>query len=202
MIAADLLARCDRGGQRRALSRFVTAAALALAILPARAQSGSSAGIPMIRDAEIEQLAARLHRADSQSRRARQQNVQVVIINDDSFNAFVMDAHRIFVNTGALMQATTPNQLIGVFCPRDRPYRRRPSVQDAPGTRQRPDRADHRHAARRRRHGGRRRAFQQCRHGQCRRRRDRRAAGDAMQHRSSPISAPRKNRPTAPACAS
>ena len=26
-----------------------------------------------------------------------------------------MDAHRIFVNAGALMQATTPNQLIGVF---------------------------------------------------------------------------------------
>ncbi len=26
-----------------------------------------------------------------------------------------MDAHRIFVNTGALMQSTTPNQIIGVF---------------------------------------------------------------------------------------
>ncbi len=43
------------------------------------------------------------------------QNVKVVIINNSSFNAFVMDAHRIFVNTGALMQATVPNQLIGVF---------------------------------------------------------------------------------------
>src|SRR6202044_2015482 len=32
-----------------------------------------------------------------------------------TFNALVMDAHRIFVNTGALMQATTPNQMIGVF---------------------------------------------------------------------------------------
>ena len=44
-----------------------------------------------------------------------QQNVQVVIIGDKSFNAFVMDAHRIFVNSGALMEATTPNQIIGVF---------------------------------------------------------------------------------------
>ena len=26
-----------------------------------------------------------------------------------------MDAHRIFINSGALMEATTPNQLIGVF---------------------------------------------------------------------------------------
>ena len=41
--------------------------------------------------------------------------MQVVIIGDKSFNAFVVDAHRIFVNAGALMQATTPNQLIGVF---------------------------------------------------------------------------------------
>src|SRR6202035_489946 len=32
-----------------------------------------------------------------------------------AFNAFVMDAHHIFVNAGALMEATAPNQLIGVF---------------------------------------------------------------------------------------
>ena len=43
------------------------------------------------------------------------QNVKVVIINDRSFNAFVMDAHHVFVNAGALMEAETPNQLIGVF---------------------------------------------------------------------------------------
>ena len=44
-----------------------------------------------------------------------QQNVQVVIINDRAFNAFVMDGHRIFVNAGALMESTTPNQMIGVL---------------------------------------------------------------------------------------
>jgi predicted Zn-dependent protease len=44
-----------------------------------------------------------------------QQNIQVVIINDKSFNAFVMDSHRIFVNSGALTQSTTPNQIIGVL---------------------------------------------------------------------------------------
>jgi predicted Zn-dependent protease len=38
-----------------------------------------------------------------------------VIIQDRAFNAFVMDAHHIFVNAGALMEATAPNQLIGVF---------------------------------------------------------------------------------------
>jgi len=94
---------------------ITAAAAIALGGVPARAQTGATAGIPMIRDAEIEQLlrdytAPLLHAAGLGN-----QNVQVVIINENVFNAFVMDAHRIFVFTGALKQATTPNQLIGVF---------------------------------------------------------------------------------------
>jgi predicted Zn-dependent protease len=112
---------CKRPSKRRLpkpASRVValtTAAAVALTCTPLRAQTGSSAGIPMIRDAEIEQLmrdytAPILHAAG-----LSRQNVQVVIIGDKSFNAFVMDAHRIFVNSGALMQSTTPNQMIGVF---------------------------------------------------------------------------------------
>ncbi|HEY1978719.1 MAG TPA: M48 family metalloprotease, partial [Xanthobacteraceae bacterium] len=98
----------------RALA-FVTAAALALGSMPARAQTGSHAGIPMIRDAEIEQLLRDYTAPILKAAGLGNQNVQVVIIQDESFNAFVMDAHRIFVNTGALMQATTPNQMIGVF---------------------------------------------------------------------------------------
>jgi len=44
-----------------------------------------------------------------------QQNIRVVIINDRSFNAFVADGRRIFVNAGALMDSDTPNQIIGVL---------------------------------------------------------------------------------------
>jgi predicted Zn-dependent protease len=43
------------------------------------------------------------------------QNIQMVIINDVSFNAFVADGRRIFVNTGAILQSETPNQIIGVL---------------------------------------------------------------------------------------
>ena len=39
----------------------------------------------------------------------------MVIINDGSFNAFVADGRRIFVNYGAILQSETPNQLIGVL---------------------------------------------------------------------------------------
>ena len=94
---------------------LATAAAIALASFPAQAQTGTNAGIPMIRDAEIEQLLRDYTAPIFKAAGLTTQNVQVVIINDPEFNAFVMDAHRIFVNTGALMQSTTPNQLIGVF---------------------------------------------------------------------------------------
>ncbi len=94
---------------------IATAAAIGLASLPVRAQTGANVGIPMIRDAEIEQLLRDYTAPILRAAGLSQQNVQVVIINDKSFNAFVMDAHRIFINTGALMEATTPNQLIGVF---------------------------------------------------------------------------------------
>ena len=69
----------------------------------------------MIRDAEIEQLLRDYTTPILRAAGLSQQNIQVVIINDKSFNAFVMDAHRIFVNSGALTQATTPNQIIGVL---------------------------------------------------------------------------------------
>jgi predicted Zn-dependent protease len=94
---------------------IATAAAFALASVPVRAQTGSSVGIPMIRDAETEQLLRDYTAPILRVAGLTKQNVQVVIINDPAFNAFVMDAHRIFINTGALMEATTPNQLIGVF---------------------------------------------------------------------------------------
>src|ERR1700761_9570980 len=99
---------------------IVTAAAVALTTVtlgdyPARAQTGSSAGIPMIRDAEIEQLLRDYTKPVLHAAGLSQQNIQVVIINDKSFNAFVMDSHRIFVNSGALTQSNTPNQIIGVL---------------------------------------------------------------------------------------
>lgn len=69
----------------------------------------------MIRDAEIEQLLREYASPILKAAGLGNQGIQVVIINDKAFNAFVMDAHHIFVNAGALMETTTPNQLIGVF---------------------------------------------------------------------------------------
>src|SRR5215472_16404209 len=119
MIAARTPSKVRPARPASRVIAAATAAALALntvpASLPARAQTGSSAGIPMIRDAEIEQLMRDYTAPILKVAGLGNQNVKVVIIDDNSFNAFVMDAHRIFVNVGALKEATTPNQMIGVF---------------------------------------------------------------------------------------
>jgi predicted Zn-dependent protease len=94
---------------------LVAAAAVVLASVPARAQTGSNAGIPIIRDAEIEQLLRDYTQPIFKVAGLSNQNVHVVIINDKIFNAFVMDAHRIFVFAGALMETTAPNQMIGIL---------------------------------------------------------------------------------------
>jgi len=94
------------------LIALVTATALVGAGAPAHAQQK---GPPVVRDAEIEQLLREYTQPILRAAGLAQQNVQVVIINDRSFNAFVADGRRIFVNGGALMEAETPNQIIGVL---------------------------------------------------------------------------------------
>jgi predicted Zn-dependent protease len=108
-----------RPGTRRALG-LLTAAAVALTGIgplappPAAAQQRAS-GPSVIRDTEIENLlrdyAAPILRAAGMAK----QNVRVVVLNDRSFNAFVMDGRHIFINAGALFDAKTPNEIIGVF---------------------------------------------------------------------------------------
>jgi predicted Zn-dependent protease len=105
-----------RAGAIRTLSRLtaiVTAGALALAPVTATAQENK--GPKLLRDTEIEQLLRDYTRPILRVAGLEQQNIQVVIINDPTFNAFVADGRRIFVNYGALMQSQTPNQLIGVL---------------------------------------------------------------------------------------
>ena len=89
----------------------VAAGALAGTSLPSQAQKGP----PIIRDAENEQLLKEYTQPILRVAGLTQQNIQVVIINDRSFNAFVADGRRIFVNAGALLDAETPNQIIGVL---------------------------------------------------------------------------------------
>jgi predicted Zn-dependent protease len=93
----------------------VFAAALAIACTPAAAQSPGAAGLPIVRDSEIEQLMRDYTAPVLRAAGLAQQNVQVVLINERAFNAFVVDGRRIFINVGALLDAKTPNEIIGVL---------------------------------------------------------------------------------------
>src|SRR6201992_257451 len=96
------------------LTAVTVAAALALApTAPLRAQQNK--GPPILRDTEAEALLREYTRPLLPAAGLEKQNIQIVIINDAAFNAFVADGRRIFVNYGAIMQSRTPNQLIGVL---------------------------------------------------------------------------------------
>ena len=94
------------------LTALTTAVALAMAPMPALAQSR---GPPVLRDTESEQLLREYTRPILRAAGMEKQNIQMVIVNESAFNAFVADGRRIFVNYGAMMKSETPNQIIGVL---------------------------------------------------------------------------------------
>jgi predicted Zn-dependent protease len=96
------------------LTTLTTAAALALAPVSA-AFAEQEKGPRVIRDTESEQLLREYTRPILRAAGLEKQNIQIVILNESAFNAFVADGRRIFVNYGAMMQSETPNQIIGVL---------------------------------------------------------------------------------------
>jgi predicted Zn-dependent protease len=106
-----------RTAARRAATRLISAMlAVAVAWTPAVSSAQEAdKGPKLLRDTEIEQLLREYTRPILRAAGLEKQNIQVVIINDPTFNAFVADGRRIFVNYGALLQSQTPNQIIGVL---------------------------------------------------------------------------------------
>lgn len=88
--------------------------AIALAVSPVSVSFAQKAKAPLVRDAEIEALlkdyTAPIFRAAGLGSGA----VDVYLLNDEKFNAFVTD-RRMFINTGAIKIAQTPNEIIGVL---------------------------------------------------------------------------------------
>jgi predicted Zn-dependent protease len=108
-----MLLRIALRKQTLRLTALITAIALAIAPMSALAQENK--GPPVLRDTESEQLLRDYTRPILRAAGLEKQNIQMVIINESVFNAFVADGRRIFVNYGAMMQSETPNQIIGVL---------------------------------------------------------------------------------------
>jgi predicted Zn-dependent protease len=112
MNAVNPAKRPIKGRRMTPASRLAALAVSVLAAMPAAAQAQ---GLPIIRDAEIEQLLRDYSAPILRTAGLSQQNIRIVVVNARSFNAFVADAHRIFINTGTLSESTTPNEVIGVL---------------------------------------------------------------------------------------
>jgi predicted Zn-dependent protease len=111
-MLVDLALRKRTSGLMAALVAAALALGPAVPVTPVHAQAS---GPNILRDTETERLLAEYTRPILRVAGLEKQNIQMVIINDPTFNAFVADGHRIFVNYGAILQADTPNQLIGVL---------------------------------------------------------------------------------------
>ncbi len=98
----------------RLLRRAFVAATAAAVALGGVQTAAAQQKLPIVRDAEIEALVRDYARPILKAAGLGNSGIEIVLVNDPSFNAFVA-GRRIFVNTGALLSAETPNEIIGVL---------------------------------------------------------------------------------------
>jgi predicted Zn-dependent protease len=98
---------------RRITTLFCVALLVLAPFRAATAQQGQR--LNLIRDAEIENgirtMVVPIWKAAGLDPNA----VEIMIVQDNTLNAFVAGGQRIFINTGLIMRTETPNQLIGVL---------------------------------------------------------------------------------------
>jgi predicted Zn-dependent protease len=98
----------------RLLATFVALFAVVDGQWISDAQS-QSAGRGVIRDTEIEQVLRDYATPIFTAAGINKGPIKIALIDDRTFNAFVTDGRRMFINTGALMDSRTPNEIIGVI---------------------------------------------------------------------------------------
>ncbi|HAD86365.1 MAG TPA: peptidase, partial [Rhodospirillaceae bacterium] len=69
----------------------------------------------MIRDVEIENIIRTYATPVFEAAGLNAQSIKTYLVNDDQLNAFVAGGQNLFINTGLLIRAETPGQVIGVI---------------------------------------------------------------------------------------
>ena len=92
---------------RRAVLAGACALSLSAMVTPAAAQ-----GIPLIRDTEIEKLLGDYASPVFQAAGFGSGRIKVRIVQNENFNAFVVDGRNVFIHTGTHLQAKSPNEVI------------------------------------------------------------------------------------------
>ncbi|MER8521233.1 MULTISPECIES: M48 family metalloprotease [unclassified Mesorhizobium] len=95
-------------------ARALATLSLAAVVAMAGSVNAFAQNVPVVRDAEIEALVRDYARPIFKAAGLSGDAINIVLVNDQSFNAFVA-GRRLFINTGALMTAETPNEIIGVI---------------------------------------------------------------------------------------
>lgn len=103
------------GSWFRALAVMMAVITAFTGFFASQAEAQKARSLPLIRDAEIEGLLRLYTRPIFKAAGINPKAVKVYVINDPRINAFVAGGQRIFVNTGLLTQADTPNEVIGVL---------------------------------------------------------------------------------------
>ncbi len=83
-----------------------------MGLLPAKAQAQ---GLSLIRDSEIEALLNDYAKPIFRAAGLGSGRITMRIVKNDAFNAFVLDGRNVFVHTGTLLVAKSPNEVIGVL---------------------------------------------------------------------------------------
>jgi predicted Zn-dependent protease len=89
--------------------------ALSFAVAACLAPPVQAAGVIVIRDVEIESDIRTLARPIWRAAGLDPDDVAIYLIQDNDLNSFVAGGQAIFINTGLLLRAENPNQLIGVL---------------------------------------------------------------------------------------
>ncbi len=105
--------RCKTRTRARRLKQAGAAAvAVAIWFIPTLAQAQ---GLSLIRDSEVEALLNDYAKPIFRAAGLGAGRITMRIVKNDAFNAFVLDGRNVFVHTGTLMAAKSPNEVIGVL---------------------------------------------------------------------------------------
>ncbi|WP_319529159.1 M48 family metalloprotease [uncultured Cohaesibacter sp.] len=103
-------------GIARSTTHSLLAAVVALVpMLHALDANAQGRKLRLVRDAETEELIRDYARPILKAAGLNPGNIRIHLINDSRTNAFVIDGKRIFINTGTLISAKTPNEVIGIL---------------------------------------------------------------------------------------
>lgn len=95
--------------------RFVTAILFVSQIVVVLASPVSAQGLKIIRDVEIENTLRANATPLFEAAGLKPDAVKIFLVDDKTLNAFVAGGQNLFVNTGLLMAAKTPGEVIGVI---------------------------------------------------------------------------------------